>query len=344
MTEERPPGPNADNPPRNEPAQLPAPLRVRWGVPEGRQAEPQRVWVEDRIGETDLSSPDARARQINRLGLLIQALGLVSIALGLSTVPFIWPKVRLLWLIGLSGMGIFSGLAGVFLRGLHHSLLYRLGREAGGVRLYRTKVQRCRAGMFLSGLMLAAGVTLERAVPNLGKPAAENESAEAQDQPRLARGLKVEVVRPRQMYAQDDLRLRVARASVQPGSDGEQPRLLLLLEASNAGRATKLDFDRMQDIELPLLRMAYLTDDLQNRYQAVERPELVGGEDQSGPTALYPGDRLRVRLVFERPVARARLLRLTVPADSFRLMRPVVLEIDARDLDTPKPATPKTGR
>ncbi len=145
----------------------------------------------------------------------------------------------------------------------------------------------------------------------------------------------MDVIGPRQMYARGDLRLRVARAFVER-AEGSRPRLVVLLEASNAGKVLKIDLNRMEDIEMPLVRMATLSDDFNNRYQAVGRPELVLNKDDEAPTSLYPGDRLRVRLVFERPVAEARLLRLSIPPDSFKLARPVVFEIDARDLERPK--------
>ncbi len=339
MTEERPPGPNADEPLHgNGSSQLPAPLRVTWSTGAHSGPEPQRVWVEDGRRWSDRASWRVSARRINQLSLVIQALGIISILLGAVSAVVIWPRVRLLWLIAITGAGIVGGLAGVLLRGLHHRMLRELGREASTIRFYRTRVHRCRVGMFFCGLMLAGGVTLERALPNSRPPFAASVSDETDAELSAARGSRAEVVGPRQLYAEGDLRLRVASAYVEP-ADGRKPRLQVMLEASNAGRVVKLDLDRMQDIELPLVRMAVLSDDFDNRYQEVERPELVRDDDFSAPTSLYPGDRLRVRLVFEPPVSQARLLKLSIPGDSFKLSHHVIFEIDTQDLGKPKPAS-----
>ncbi len=167
MTEEHRPGTNANPESGGGSSRLPVSLRVNLGA----DTNPQRVWVEDGTRWSDPVSREISARRVNRLSLLIQALGLASIFLGLVSIPFIWPRVRLLWVIGFTGMGILGGLGGVLLRGLHHRMLRDLSREAVGIRLYRTKVQRCRAGMFLCGLMLAAGVTLERGLSRGENPA-----------------------------------------------------------------------------------------------------------------------------------------------------------------------------
>ena len=150
--------------------------------------------------------------------------------------------------------------------------------------------------------MLAAGMLLDRALSNYSLGFAGDASSQAGEEDSAV-GPRMEVVRPHQMYAEDDLRLQVARAFVESGN-GLKPRLQVVLEVSNAGKVVKIDFDRMQDIELPLTRMIFLSDDFDNRYQTVGCPELILDEDYTAPTSLYPGDHLQVRLVFDAPSPR----------------------------------------
>lgn len=342
MSEERSPESKAGESSGGEGAEragLPVPLRMEFRPVMGRNREVSGEGGD--AGETvggwgDRALWEAAVRRTNRLSLVIRALGVVSIGLGLASAAAIWPKVRLLWLIAVTGLGVFSGLLGILLRGMHHRMLREVGREAVGQRLYRTKVHRCRAGMFLGGLMLAAGATLERALPHGGtEPAGELASADAAEVARRVReNTGVAVVEPGETYAEGNLRLRVVRGAMESDA-GSRARLQVVLEAWNAGRARKLDLDRMDDIEGPLTRLASLSDDIGNRYQLVEPPEVVLRGGFSKIASLYPGERLRVVLKFERPVLKAKELRLGIPQESFRLLRAVVFEIDAGALGRP---------
>ena len=149
MIEERPAGPDAEAPRTGGgSSHLPVPLRLSWSQGLESDPEPKRVWVDDGRGWSDRVSSRNSVRRTNLLSVVIQVLGVLSILLGAISSVAIWPRVRMLWLIAITGAGIVGGLSGVLLRGLHHRMLRDIGREAAGMRLYRTKVHRCRVGMF----------------------------------------------------------------------------------------------------------------------------------------------------------------------------------------------------
>jgi hypothetical protein len=114
------------------------------------------------------------------------------------------------------------------------------------------------------------------------------------------------------------------------GSSGSD-QLLVTVRVTNHSEDRKVDYagwgSRHGRARDSLLR-ASLTDELGNSYRAVHFGAGSSVRGQRFEESIYPGADLEDVLIFERPVARARELRLELPGEAvgvtggFRLVRP----------------------
>ncbi len=300
-------------------------------------ADPLDQWRGRRLGMSEEARAESErlGRWVNRLSGFIRACGAVSIVLGLASAAFLWPRVRLTGLAVFGGLGIGVGLLGLGLRPFHRGWLRQLADEPRGLRrLYRTKAHRCRVGLGVCGILLGAGLLIGSPRPPAPGVSAGVSRVGAATASTSARRRQLEVASG-ESYRHGDLSLRVASSRLRR-RDGSGLNLELLLELRNISKARKLDVDRIHDLELPLSR-CYLWDSLGNDYNRLERPVLDLTSGRDALPALYPEESLRVRLVFERPVRRARQLLLLIPPGSFDLPEAVLFQIDAAQLATAEP-------
>ena len=280
-----------------------------------------------------LSRTERLSASLNRLSRTIRALGATSIGLGVLSGAFIWPRVNLIGLAACAGAGLACGALGLALRPWHRRVLRRLGADAKSPRLlHRTKSDRCRIGLAIGGVMLACGLVIGRGFGGVETPLAFLPAAE--ESGGLAR------IGPGGTFAHEELSLRLGTPEVR--EDDGRPSLELTLEITNVGATRKIDISRARDVELPLSKSG-LWDNFQNAYSALERPSIVFAPDATPPSAIYPGESLRVRLVFERPIARASTLYFRVPSDCLGLPRSLMFEIDARALGPRTPEAHQEG-
>jgi hypothetical protein len=319
------------------------------GMPAKRPATPGRELVLAGASRRDGSGADAflgqmadgdALRRVEGLAAAIRALGIASVGLGVIAAVFIWPKVRLIYLAATLLLAVAAAVAGLALRVNHRQAVRRLGRDPRMHRtLRRTKVHRCQAGLALAAVMFSSGLLIRQAeLAAAGRPG-EEEGAPLRPDPRVGFDIvAASAVPPGSSYVRADQRLRVASAEL-----AQRPRgraLVLTLEFRNTGTTRRMPLDRVQDVEIPLMR-ADLYDDLANAYERLEQPEVLNIGRPTSRSALYPGESLRARLVFEPPVPRARALLLRLPENAFTLPDAVKFELDATGLDpdaSPPPA------
>jgi hypothetical protein len=270
-------------------------------------------------------------RLVQRLAESIRALGLLSVGLGVTSAVFIWPRVRLWGLAATLALSVAAAVVGLGLRPAHRRALRRLPHDPRSYRSFRrTKSHRCQVGLVLAAVMLGSGLLIRQAEL---AASARRDSPDGRPLPSdLIAGfnrVRASAIPPGQALVYGDLRLRVDSAEIQDQPRG--PVLALTLELRNASDVRKLDLETLRDVEVPLIRTS-LWDDLANAYDRLDHPRVIARTENGSETALYPGDTLRARLIFEPPVARARTLLLRIPENTFGFPDSTLFELDATAL------------
>lgn len=113
-----------------------------------------------------------------------------------------------------------------------------------------------------------------------------------------------------------DVFVRVKKAGLVRPAGLERPCLALAIDILNTSETRKIDYTT---------RAATLGDELGNAYRRMSAVRV--GTPGSG--SIYPGASVREVLVFEEPVARARLLLLTLPGEGVGLEGELVVEVQS---------------
>lgn len=113
---------------------------------------------------------------------------------------------------------------------------------------------------------------------------------------------------------------RIGRVTFESGNSkhmGDKELLQIRLWIENKSDATKLQYKGWGGDSLATSHRAVLTDDLGNEYKPVSFGILHKPIGQRANESIYPGTSIEDVLVFEVPVEKAQLMRLTLPRRNY---------------------------